>query len=283
MSKDGARDSPSAGTAENWGRPDRIRAGAVSGPWRSAPRAEHGESGAAPQSRGGAGHGVAAALAKARAKPTGATGRMDGRPQPHAAAPQARQVKPEYIEPDYVEPDFRASDYRDIDETMDRQRRSVRLAIAAGVLIALAIVGAAFLLRPGAGPDVAVPETPAETVTATAPPAAPAPVQAPPAAAEESGAIRLRVGPNLAPERREQIAAALKAEGYGPVVVEVLPFQIAASRVGYYRAEDEAPAAALAQFLSGMLGDGGIEVSTRDYGKLLSDTEPGRLDVWIEG
>ncbi|WP_324364688.1 hypothetical protein [Amaricoccus sp.] len=203
---------------------------------------------------------------------------MDGGPQPRAAAPQARQV-----EPDLVEPDYRDPEYREIGETMDRQRRSVRLAIAAGVLTALAIVGAAFLLRLGAWPERASPEAPAETVAATAPPVASAPSPTPSAAAEEPGAIRLRVGPNLAPERREQIAAALEAEGYGPVVMEVLPFQIAASRVGYYRAEDEAPAAALARFLSGMLGDGGIEVSTRDYGKLLNDTEPGRLDVWIEG
>ena len=44
---------------------------------------------------------------------------------------------------------------------------------AAGVLIALAIVGAAFLLRPGAGPDVAVPETPAATVSSISPARAP--------------------------------------------------------------------------------------------------------------
>lgn len=295
MSKDGARDTPSAGTAENWGRQDRIRAGSVSGPWRSAPRDGHGESGpAAPPPRGGTGHGVAAALEKARARPTGATGRIDSGPPPRKPVPHAPAADPARS---------------DIIETIDRQRRSVRVAIVAGGLIALAIVAAAFLLRPGAAPEMAAPVTPApsetvaavptpsETVAAAPAPsaatetvaavpdgseAAPAPVE--PAVADAgSGAIRLRVGPNLAPERREQIAAALEAQGYGPVRVEVLPFPIAASRVGFYRAEDEASAAALAEFISGVLGDGGIKVSTRDYGKLLSDTEPGRLDVWIEG
>ncbi len=295
MSKDGARDTPSAGTAENWGRQDRIRAGSVSGPWRSAPRDGHGESGpAAPPPRGGTGHGVAAAMEKARAKPTGATGRIDSGLQPRMPVPRASSEDPAYP---------------DIDETMNRQRRSVRAAIAAGGLIALAIVAAAFLLRPDAAPDLAAPvaPTPSEPVASVpAPPdtlaAAPTPSAAPetaasvpdgsqpaPAAIEPavvddgSGAIRLRVGPNLAPERREQIAAALEAEGYGPVRVEILPFPIAASRVGFYREEDEASAASLAEFISGVLGDGGIKVSTRDYGKLLSDTDPGRLDVWIEG
>ena len=35
---DGTRDRPPGKTAENWGRKDGIRAGSVSGPWRSAPR-----------------------------------------------------------------------------------------------------------------------------------------------------------------------------------------------------------------------------------------------------
>ena len=36
---DGDQESPTGKTAENWSRRDGIRAGSVSGPWRSAPRA----------------------------------------------------------------------------------------------------------------------------------------------------------------------------------------------------------------------------------------------------
>jgi hypothetical protein len=216
---------------------------------------------------------------------------MDSRPQPLGEQARAAGTA-EAAEED--------ASYSEIDDTVDRHRRSVRLAIAAGGLLALAIVAAAFLLRPSAGTDEVAPvvAAPVETVVATAPervdvpgvvsvrdatlPEEP-PVMAPLPADDGPGAIRLRVGPNLAPERREQIAAALEAEGYGPVRLEVLPFPIAASRVGYYREEDEGAATSLAAFISGVLDDGGIDVSTRDYGKLLSDTEPGRLDVWIEG
>ena len=37
---DGTRDQPPGKSAENWSRKDGIRAGAVTGPWRSSPRAE---------------------------------------------------------------------------------------------------------------------------------------------------------------------------------------------------------------------------------------------------
>ena len=87
-------------------------------------------------------------------------------------------------------------------------------------------------------PAVPVPVAPAddsgladrpETETAAAPA-----VPAIPALAGITS-VRLRVGPGFAPERQDAIVAALTEAGVPAVQVEPLPFEIATSRVGYYR------------------------------------------------
>ena len=94
--------------------------------------------------------------------------------------------------------------------------------------------------------------------------------------------VRLRIGPDFPPERQAAILAALAEAGIAGVQVEALPFEIATSRVGYYRAEDLPAAEALGRLVAPVIAAGG-EVGVRDYGQLLADAEPGRLDLWVGG
>lgn len=265
---DGTQDRPGK-TAQNWSRRDNIRAGAVSGPWRSAPRAG-GEAPAAPAVTPG--------------------------PAP------TRQA--EAVAPTRVVAQTRAAGVGGQEAVTDRpaaggqrvgQTRRVALWIGAGVLVAFAIVGAAVLLRPGGDPEAVAPAGSEDAVE----PAAVAPDKAPEAeAAQASGtgtgaaladpalagvsSVRLRVGPEVTAGQQEAIVGALKGAGVDEVVVESLPFKIATSRVGYYRAADEPAAEALARVASPLIGDGAA-IGVRDYGKLLTDPQPGRLDLWIGG
>ncbi len=219
---------PPGRTAENWSRRDGIRAGSVSGPWRSAPR----EAGRAPA-----------------ASPR------------HAATPAVRRN--------------------------DRRLRRMPLAawVAIGAVAAAGIVLAAVFMRP----ETRVVSAPAEIVVelpAPAPPAevAEAVVEAAPAEADPALAgvsvVRLRVGPEFPVEREAALLDALRAVGISGVRVETVPFRVASSRVGYYRADDLAAAEALGRLVSPVLSE---TIGVRDYGKLLADAEPGRLDLWVEG
>jgi hypothetical protein len=138
-----------------------------------------------------------------------------------------------------------------------------------GFLLAAAIVAAAVVLRPTAEQ----PTTEPATVTVPTPEVT--------AATRESGLVRLRIGSDFPTERRAEIVAALEAAGLPPVQVEALPFRIMTSRVGYYRAEDREAAEKLAQLVQPVVGDAAGEVVLRDYAELLSDAEPGRLDLWV--
>ncbi len=225
---DGTRDRPPGKTAENWSRRDGIRAGSVSGPWRSAPRAAAGTPVAAPR------------------RPT-----MDpvlGAPAPAVA-------------------------YR-----LERRGRSFGVWIGVGVLVGAGLVAAAVFLRP---------ETPAAVPVETAAAVAEAPqvaeVEEEVAPANDPslagvGVVRLRVGPEFSAERQAAILAALRGAGITGVRVEALPFRIATSRVGYYRSDDLAAAEALGRLVTPVLSE---SIGVRDYGKLLADPEPGRLDLWV--
>ena len=96
--------------------------------------------------------------------------------------------------------------------------------------------------------------------------------------------VRLRIGPGFPAERQGAIVAALEGAGVPDVRIEALPFRIATSRVGYYRAEDLAAAEALGRLVAPVIAGGDSdEIGVRDYGQLLSDPEPGRLDLWVGG
>jgi hypothetical protein len=244
--------------AENWSRKDRIRAGSVSGPWRSAPRPD------------------------AADRPAGPGSEL----VPVSVAVPGSVMPPPVVESAVVPV------YEPIDGP-DTRRRSVAMAawIGFGLVFVAASVTAAFLLQPEPVP-VTPPldaETAAEAVDA---PPAPATEEAPTATAEPMapaapapdlsavGNVRLRVGSGFAGE--SALTTALGAAGVADVRVEQVPFAVNTSRVGYYRPEDLAAAQALAAFVAPLLGLP-APVSTRDYGQLLADPEPGRLDLWIAG
>lgn len=156
------------------------------------------------------------------------------------------------------------------------------LWIAAGAITAVAIVIAAVLFRPGEGSG---PTEEAATSSEEAEAAAPvteadAPRDVADPALLPIATVRLRIGPEVSDERREALVTALNEAGIPEVVVEPLPFRIATSRVGYYRDVDLPAAEALARVMSPTIDAGGT-IGVRDYGELLSDPRPGRLDLWI--
>ncbi len=270
---DGTRDRPPGKAAENWGRRDGIRAGAVSGPWRSAPRAP-----------------------------------SDGQPERHPQAPSSQLHQPvgQQASQPYAKGD--PSGHRDLDLGRARTRRAMGSVgwITFGAVVAVACIIAAVVMRPDPGPvsapdavvETASPSVPVSAVPGTAPvvsdpeidragvsaggmpdPEASAPQPADPMLAGVS-VVRLRVGPGFDADRQAAIVAALARAGVPSVKVESLPFKIATSRVGYYRAEDLRAARQLGKLISPVIA-GGSEVGVRDYGQLLADPEPGRLDLWV--
>jgi hypothetical protein len=244
---DGTRDQPPGKQAQNWGRRDGIRAGSVTGPWRSGPREA-----AAPVPR--------RAAQDNRARTTDTADELE----PAAERAQRRGYAAEHH--------ARA------------QRWLVGgMWIAFGGLVAVGFVLAAFMLRPDADAWRSDEPVPPEAAAATPE----ASVETPPPAAvtasgplQGAGVVRLRIGPDFPAERRDEIVAALGGAGVADVRVEALPFRIASSRVGYYRAEDLPLAEALGRLISPVIA-GGAEVGVRDYGQLLSNPEPGRLDLWV--
>lgn len=220
---DGDRNRPPAKVAENWSRRDGIRAGAVSGPWRSAPRRE----GAAVPTEAVTEEALEAGLPVTtlqtpRASPARSTGR--------------------------------------------------RLWLAAGGLAVVLVVVGALLLR-GAGAPVELSAAP------TPAPAVGFGVGAP--ALAGIAAVRVRIPASVSEARKEAVVAALTSGGIPRVTVEAVPFEIGSSRVGYYRAEDEAAASALAVVAGPMVMPSG-QLPLRNYGPLADDRGTGRLDLWVK-
>lgn len=263
---DGAHDRPPGRTAENWSRNDRIRAGAVSGPWRSGQRTD---TPPAPRSE----------TPVSRAEPAAPHRAVEA-----PAAPPVRETRPSR-------------------PAAPIKKRTGRLAmtawIAFGILFAAGCVGLAFLFQPAGVPPEAEGDTVAaaagrdeEAVAIDAPaPAVEAPAVEPAATVAAPAGdvtlagisnVRLRTGTGLPETARDAVAAALERAGIADVQVEALPFEVGGSRVGYYRAEDRAVAEALAAWIAPVLGRAD-PLPVRDYHQLLDNAEPGRLDLWIGG
>jgi hypothetical protein len=265
---DGTRKTPPGREARNLSRRDGIRAGSVSGPWRSVPKAED-AAGASPEPQR-----PPATAARPPLEWTG-RGNATGQPEPEASFETTPAQRPE-PEPRAALP---GADHRDAVPL--RGTRGLAGWIVFGLGVAAALVAAAVFLRPDpvvpvaepAADAAAVPQAEAEDVAETAP------VPPVPEAEVETGVVRLRVGPDAEPAEVTRITEALEGAGVGPIRVETLPFAITQSRVGYYRPEDEAAANALAELAGPLIGPG--EVGLRNYGDLLADTEPGRLDLWL--
>ena len=256
---DGADGRRPGKTAENWSRNDRIRAGAVSGPWRSAPRTE--------------------------TAPSPAVG-----PTPVEPAPELAATPPPHRDPVIERPPTpRVEVVRPV--TGRHPHRTSRGAmfgwIGFGLVFAAGCVGLAFLFQPDAGAEPQGLSAPAETAGA-----GPGDVAAAAAGGPAAGAlpepttitgitsVRLRTGTGFAEADRDAIVAALAKAGLSEVQVEPLPFAVANARVGYYRPEDRAASEALAAYVAPVLGFA-APIAVRDYGALLDDAEPGRLDLWV--
>ena len=262
---DGTRKTPPGREARNLSRRDGIRAGSVSGPWRSVPKSEDAPREAAEPQR--------PPVAPSRS-PLEWTGRG-----PATARPEPEAAPPDHAEPPPREP-LPGDDQSHREAVPLRGTRGLAGWIVFGLGIAAALVAAAVYLGPDAVAPVAE-EPAAESPTISEPASDTVQEGAPvdPVPAAEAGLVRLRVGPDADPAEIARITEALEAEGVGPIRVETLPFAITQSRVGYYRPQDEAAASALAK-IAGPLIDAG-DVGLRDYGDLLADTEPGRLDLWL--
>ena len=226
---DSTRDLRLGGTAENWSRRDGIRAGAVSGPWRSAPRYTPLEF---------------------------EVGAAEATPPLVAEAAPGRAVT-------------RAGNGAGW--------------IVLGAFAALALGLGAYLLTPVPAPTtdaapVAQADASGERPEAAPEPAAEADPPLSPAAplAVAAGAVRLRVGPALGAERRAEIVAALAEAGYADIEVEPLPFPVASSRVGYFRATDRAAAEALSRQIGPALHEAAGHLGVRDYSALVADPDAGQ-------
>ena len=176
--------------------------------------------------------------------------------------------------------------------------------IGFGLVFAAGCVGLAFVFQPDGQPDAepvataavepgdvgaGIETAPAETAGAgpgdVATPAAGEAARAPtpqPVTIAGVTSVRLRTGTGFAADERDGVVAALARAGLSEVQDEALPFAVASSRVGYYRPEDKTAAEALAAYIGPVLGYAG-PIAVRDYGQLLDDAAPGRLDLWIGG
>jgi hypothetical protein len=265
---DGTRKTPPGREARNLSRRDGIRAGSVSGPWRSMPKSvdeprEPSETARPQISKPGS--------------PLDWTGRTS---QPHPEADPEAGPAADRDEPDHVAEPTPRHEAAHRDAVPLRGTRGLAGWIVFGIGVAVALIAAAVYLRPDATPPSAGPaqiEAPAAEVAAAPPPAAT--TEAPAPVADDAGIVRLRVGPEADPSEIARLSEALEAEGLGAVRIEALPFSITQSRVGYYRPEDLQAAEALARLVEPLIGRG--DVAIRDYGDLLDDTEPGRLDLWL--
>lgn len=284
---DGTQDRPVVKTAENWSRKDRIRGGAVTGPWRSAPRAEPGDVPAAAEAprpyppREGR-HLYAVEARSAMGEPSGAAPVPPAHhPEPiHPADSPVRMEQPQRVERRRSEPRHPLRQ-----AVVDGRRRRAGMVawIGFGVVFAATCVVVAFLFQPdpqGAPtvdvlgyPEAAPPEP--EALAADVPAAVPMV-----AALPDGLQVRVRVGPDFPDALEASIVAALESAGVDAVQVEPLPFPVSTSRVGYYRPEDRAAAEALAAAIGPTLSE---RVGTRDYGQLSPPPEPGRLDLWVDG
>jgi hypothetical protein len=152
-------------------------------------------------------------------------------------------------------------------------RAELRRAIAIGLILAAALVGAAIALRPA----------PEESAALAAPQLAAAAGESlrvagvgPVAAADVS--ILLRLDPGTPPERRDALDAAAEAAGYGLVEHTLMPLTVARSRIEYFASEDRAAAEALARALAPLTGG---QLDARSLADVSGAGEAGRIDVWI--
>jgi len=241
---DGTRDRLPEPTPESWRRGEGIRRVAAGPSWSGIPR-----------------HAALAAAA-----PAAAADVIIG----YVPDPAPSEPRPAELNKLILELSKHVSSAAPVSSSRARRtgERSLAIFSVLGALAAVVIVaiGILFALRPNAEVQstpvaaAAVIETPELSTSALA-----------------AVTVHLRVGAGLPTAERQRIQATLAKAGYSSVVVQQMPFSISRSRVGYFREADRAAAQAL---IAALRGTNEI-AELRDYSKLMSVPEPGRLDLWI--
>lgn len=280
--------------AQNQGRRDNIRAGSVSGPWRSAPKTDpeppreepvrraqvqkdrkpnlprRDETMAREQAEAAATGAFAKALRQVvdhSGPEPRAEARAKSAPPPPAPAPQSAATAP----PPFREARPIEAAAREAPAPAEHKRRfTVAKGVVMGLVAAVLIVTGALFLRYGLsdGPDAASESIAAADEEAVAPARAGNDAAASEGADTASAAdqaatgtsaapvelLRVRLGPNHSQAAKDRIVAALEEAGLTDFVIEDIPFAIAVSRVGYYHGEDRAAADLLARKVTTALG-----------------------------
>ena len=165
---------------------------------------------------------------------------------------------------------------------MARQRgqatSGLRRGVIAGVVVAVAIVAAALLLRPTVdqgSPSLDAAAIPTSVESAPIPGTRAAAV-APTPNAEIS--VRLRLGADSSQGYRDTLRAAVEAAGYGGVEIRAMPFPVDRSRVQFYDPADRPAAEALSRALVPVTG---APLELRDLGPIAGPDEAGSIDAWL--
>jgi hypothetical protein len=261
--------TPVAGrTGRNCSRQDGIRGGAVTGPWRSV--------------------GAAAGPARPKPEPTAVRGPIAATPGdavaqdvpdgPDAPGVPVAAPAPHPVAPTPLPATVAARAREPARPARPDSQRTVWIWTLFGLAVAGGLIALAVLFRPEAPAPRA---TPADAV-APAPAAPVATAANAPAGTPLPAAVRIivRVAPDTGRGHQDTIVAALRSAGYDSVEVNVMPFPILRSRVGYFHESDRPAAVALVAALAQITGDA---VELRDYGPLEIMAAPGRLDLWIGG
>lgn len=289
MSGDDDGKTPTKGRAENWGRRDNIRAGAVSGPWRSAPRST-----TKPDTPPEQVSPAESNIFKRRHLPGKPTEIREEPGLPGRDTALGTNTAP-----------LPSSTNQPLRDTTGAPTQPKRIGLVSTVILAILIasgfVAAAWYLRidPLPKPDISPPtaveirndaQTPGSTPTSIDPQlnqtgittAQDMPSTPQDTAAIESASIRLRIYAGLPAERLAAITSALYQQGYLDIEIEKLSFHIALSRVGYFHPEDRPSAEQLAGIAAQILEETNDMFPVRNYEELSPDEQPGNLDLWVK-
>ncbi len=270
--------------AQNWSRRDNIRAGSVSGPWRSTSRDEEPAKTDEP------------AVVEIPSRSAGDVRETEAYREAPEPSDAMFPEEPKRVTP--VKPAELPKAPPGIHKKPVTQSKGTSLttAVFGGVVVATAIVAGAFYLQSRlAGPTERATFEPVQTASpgdiagATGPDNAAELTQdadeidgTNQTVATDAAEVHLRVGPNLSGERRAEIVKILEDGGMQDIRVENISFPIAVSRVGYYHEGDLDTATELADKISVFLDAPTGPVPVRNYENLVPNAPEGRIDLWIK-
>ena len=154
------------------------------------------------------------------------------------------------------------------------------LGIIAGLVVAVALVVMAVMLRPSGDGGAEAAGASSEVPTAIGPGPAPAPAEAEATASTPVSevTVRLRLGPDQPDSFRDALRAAIDASGYAAMEFREMPYPVDRPRIQYYAPSDQAAAEALSRTLAPVTG-GPVEI--RDLGEIAEAGQAGSIDAWL--